>query len=752
MIKRVVSIVAFVVCSFTVAYAEPHHWTVADGLPTGEIRQIIELPNGQMLVNCEGAFCLSDGRGFTVLPCERNKTHRLDHYTKGYAHLWQGDTLLWLRDFYRIYVFDARIRSFRYDTQKPLYDEMVERFTGGDVKGEKWDEQLWQFASAQELTGKASCAITDRQWGIWIGTHTDGIYYFEPQRVRARVISHDDALCSRIMQMTDSRGREWLCLKNGLLCNDQGEQTLYHSANVEGMKHVQMNFITELLDHRLLLCYTLHELGYFDPENRTFTSLNARIPALSQYRYFVGACPIDERWTAIYTQDGAFLLDTKADTVAVFPYSETIENYSDKYNCMLRDQGGRMWVGTQNGLFVVSSSSTSEAEKPSAKLQVKRIDGLSNNCIRSLVADANGNIWAGTSCGVARITPSVVNLDSSDGIPPVSMNERAAALASNGSLMFIHGQEIITFHPDSIIQKGTTLPTLLIALSVNDSIIPFKDIVGNHLHYAYNQNQLTFQFSALNYASPSHTHYRYRLKGLEPDWHLCSNAADGQCTVEYRALPSGSYTFEAQAAIDGGQWGEAMQVSFVIRPPLWLTWWAKLLYGCLVAGLVCWLVFLYLKKKKAKLEKENDAQVNHLFELREEARHQFAESTEIDPRKISVSGEEEQLAERMLHAIEAHLSDADYGVDQLAQDVFMSRSALYAKLRNMLGITPSDFIRNVRLKHAAHLLAETTIPINEIADRIGYNTHKAFSANFKKLFGVLPSEYRDGIKPRQASE
>lgn len=88
------------------------------------------------------------------------------------------------------------------------------------------------------------------------------------------------------------------------------------------------------------------------------------------------------------------------------------------------------------------------------------------------------------------------------------------------------------------------------------------------------------------------------------------------------------------------------------------------------------------------------------------------------------------------------MDDDAYGVDQLAADAGMSRSALYTKLRNMLGITPSDFIRNIRLKHAARLLSDTQLPINDIATRIGYNTHKAFAANFKKLFGCLPSEYR----------
>ena len=61
------------------------HWTVADGLPTGEVQQIVELPNGQMLVNCEGVFCIYNGRTFDVVPCDQNKAYQLPRYTNRYG-------------------------------------------------------------------------------------------------------------------------------------------------------------------------------------------------------------------------------------------------------------------------------------------------------------------------------------------------------------------------------------------------------------------------------------------------------------------------------------------------------------------------------------------------------------------------------------------------------------------------------------------------------------------------------------------
>lgn len=186
-----------------------------------------------------------------------------------------------------------------------------------------------------------------------------------------------------------------------------------------------------------------------------------------------------------------------------------------------------------------------------------------------------------------------------------------------------------------------------------------------------------------------------------------------------------------------------MTVSVTILPPWWLTWWAKTLYALLLCAFIAFSLTLYLKKKKAALVRENDNRVNHLFEMREEARHQFADNTNVDPKKIGVNPEEEVLVAKLLKAIEAHIADEDYGVEQLASDVALSRTNLYGKLRNMLGISPADFIRNVRLKRAAQILTDNpTLSINEVSVRVGFSTPRNFSTQFKKMFGVLPSDYR----------
>ena len=295
----------------------------------------------------------------------------------------------------------------------------------------------------------------------------------------------------------------------------------------------------------------------------------------------------------------------------------------------------------------------------------------------------------------------------------------------------------MSFRPDELIGDEKPLPVVITGMTVNGERIwqPLEAL-------SHTQNYLTFEFSTLNYATPSHDRYRYRLRGLEREWNLHGDGS-GQGCASYQALPPGDYTFEVQASAASGQWGAVTEQPFVIRPPWWYTWWMKTLYGLMAFIGLMGLIGLYLKRKRANLIAENDQRVNRLFELREEARHQFAESANIAPDKITVNAEEEKLVGQMLKAIEAHIDDEQYNADLLARDVAMSRASLYKKLQTMLGITPTDFIRNVRLKQAAQLLASTQLSISEIADRVGFVTARNFSTSFKKMFGVTPSEYRE---------
>ena len=71
----------------------------------------------------------------------------------------------------------------------------------------------------------------------------------------------------------------------------------------------------------------------------------------------------------------------------------------------------------------------------------------------------------------------------------------------------------------------------------------------------------------------------------------------------------------------------------------------------------------------------------------------------------------------------------------------MSQSVLYKKVKAVTGLSVGDFIRQLRFRRAAHLLEEGQLSVYEVAYSVGFNDSKYFSREFKKQFGLTPSEY-----------
>ena len=94
-----------------------------------------------------------------------------------------------------------------------------------------------------------------------------------------------------------------------------------------------------------------------------------------------------------------------------------------------------------------------------------------------------------------------------------------------------------------------------------------------------------------------------------------------------------------------------------------------------------------------------------------------------------------------MKVINAHLSDSDLNIDLLTKEVGISRAQLHRKMKEMTGISTSEFIRNIRLEQAARLIKENKINITQVAYSVGFNNQAHFSTVFKKYFGVTPTEY-----------
>lgn len=138
------------------------------------------------------------------------------------------------------------------------------------------------------------------------------------------------------------------------------------------------------------------------------------------------------------------------------------------------------------------------------------------------------------------------------------------------------------------------------------------------------------------------------------------------------------------------------------------------------------------------------ARVRNLIDERNRRIASISKGVEISPSEVTITTIDQKLMTRIMEYIEKNMDNSDYSVEELASDVGMHRMNLYRKLQSIAGMTPSEFIRTMRLKRAAQLLLnDPNLTVSEVSDMVGFNTQKYFTRYFKEMFGVTPSQYRN---------
>ena len=104
---------------------------------------------------------------------------------------------------------------------------------------------------------------------------------------------------------------------------------------------------------------------------------------------------------------------------------------------------------------------------------------------------------------------------------------------------------------------------------------PLSKSVGytNATSLSHDQNVFSLEFAALSYFNSATNRYRYKLDGLDHQWH---EVGSNQRLVRYTTLPAAKYTFHVQGATSRGTWSEpGLELRIEILPPWWATWWFR---------------------------------------------------------------------------------------------------------------------------------------------------------------------------------
>ena len=144
------------------------------------------------------------------------------------------------------------------------------------------------------------------------------------------------------------------------------------------------------------------------------------------------------------------------------------------------------------------------------------------------------------------------------------------------------------------------------------------------------------------------------------------------------------------------------------------------------------------------------ARICNLLSTRKTLRKVFAENV-ADSSSQVIENIDEQLQtsdntfiKRLRDTIQQNLSNSDFSVERIGEEIGMSRVQLYRKVKALTGMSPVELLRKSRVEKGRHLLKTTDLSISEIAYDTGFTSPSYFSKCFKDEFGMSPGEVRQG--------
>lgn len=133
--------------------------------------------------------------------------------------------------------------------------------------------------------------------------------------------------------------------------------------------------------------------------------------------------------------------------------------------------------------------------------------------------------------------------------------------------------------------------------------------------------------------------------------------------------------------------------------------------------------------------------ITNLLDNREKLRTAFTHSPFVQTNSIAMTKADETFLKTLNGIVMENMENPDFGPDDMAALLHISRSSLNRKIKGILDMTPNDYIRLERLKKAAQLLKENNYKINEVCYMTGFNTPSYFAKCFQKQFGLLPKDF-----------
>jgi len=446
--------------------------------------------------------------------------------------------------------------------------------------------------------------VNDEDKGLWVKSQNLGFLYYDLHTGNAEVIDQDNN--NNELLYRDGEGKLWYQTQDHLLRYNPHNGSVRKikistplQTSTPGNGHTFTNMCA--FQGRLILSSDYGNVFAFDPVAESFSLIlqnNGPVRALMPEKdtlylglYSVGVVLVNSGFRIIDTID-----HEPGDPGLLYQAVMT----------MHKDRMDDLWIGGIGGI--------SRLNPNSGKFDKVYDSQGSAGHIVSILEDQQDNLWFGTNNGLCKFdrrNQQFTLLGINHGVPEGRFSSGCAVQTPDGQMYFGGNMGIVQFSPEEI-RLNTEVPqVVLTGFQVNSSKAQntygesrnyYQEIRRQgEIHLKYWQNAFTLRFASLNYTSPQHNLYQYRMLGLEEQWNRVGNRS----YASYTDLAGGNYIFEVMGSNNDGVWNlEARSFIIHIDPAPSRSWWAFSLYALLLLSLILSIYFYRIRRIRLQYQLE----------------------------------------------------------------------------------------------------------------------------------------------------
>ncbi|HET7839858.1 MAG TPA: two-component regulator propeller domain-containing protein, partial [Rectinemataceae bacterium] len=283
-------------------------------------------------------------------------------------------------------------------------------------------------------------------------------------------------------------------------------------------------------------------------------------------------------------------------------------------NCIFEDSSGSIWVGT-------GGSGIARLDEASGRFaHYSTEEGLAGATVYGILQDRAGALWISTATGLSRYLPNTggfFNFGSEDGLASALLYQNSFLKSASGEL-WLGGRDGLTrFDPGRIPVRGSPPEVAISELDAGGRrLSPGSAATGGAVELPWDNPGLSLRIAVLDYVAPDRNRYAMSLSGRQDAWTQLGTSNLGSIAP----LPPGDYLLRVKGSNGNGVWNEeGRTLRLLVHPPVWGTWWFRLIAASLVAAAAAGAIAVRI----GSLHRRNALLVNfarHIEAAREEER------------------------------------------------------------------------------------------------------------------------------------